>query len=218
MQQPIQESDIVEDSEEKQTLGARKESLICKRKQLNVTKQKFTCVEKRVRSDLPHDQRIVSILRRQRNKIKFGILKHRMACNNLFFLIKRLDYPQWIAAMETGFGGILSVRTSTIPKNLATWLIENFDPASNTLKFSDNRMLEITKEDVYATLALLMGLLEVEVASMCKLESEYTKLLKQWRTRWNHGRTSTMKVGKIVEQILEREDHGEEFKRDFDYI
>jgi len=29
------------------------------------------------------------------------------------------------------------------------------------------------------------------------------------------GRTGTPKVGKMVEQILERGDHGEEFQRDF---
>jgi len=59
--------------------------------------------------------------------------------------------------METGFGGFLSVRTSTIPKDLATWLLQKFDTASNTLKLSDNRVLELTEEDVHATLALPMG-------------------------------------------------------------
>ncbi|KAJ8423136.1 hypothetical protein Cgig2_011757 [Carnegiea gigantea] len=84
-----------------------------------------------------------------------------MACNKLLFLIKRLDYEQWIAAMETSFGGFLSVRTSTISKDLTTWLLQKFDPASNTLKLSDNRVLEITEEDVHATLALPMGQLEL---------------------------------------------------------
>ncbi|KAJ8428599.1 hypothetical protein Cgig2_025259 [Carnegiea gigantea] len=87
----------------------------------------------------------------------------------------------------------------TIPKDLATWLIENFDPASNTSKLSDNRILEKTEEDVHATLALLMGLLGFQVALTCEPKNEYTKLLEQWRTRWNRGRTGTPKVG--VNQI-----------------
>ncbi|KAJ8446933.1 hypothetical protein Cgig2_026431 [Carnegiea gigantea] len=135
-----------------------------------------------------------------------------MACNKLLFLIERLDYEQWTPAMETGFGGFLSVRTSTIPKDLATWLLQKFDPVSNTLKLSDNRVLEITEEDVHATLALPMGQLEVQVASTCEPKNEYTKLLEQWRIRWNLSRT---KVGKMVDRILDRGDHGDEFKRDF---
>ncbi|KAJ8432427.1 hypothetical protein Cgig2_016057 [Carnegiea gigantea] len=138
-----------------------------------------------------------------------------MACNKLLFLIERLDYEQWTAAMETGFGGFLSVRTSTIPKDLATWLLQKFDPASNTLKLSDNRVLEITEEDVHATLALPMGQLEVQVASTCEPKNEYTKLLEQWRIRWNLGRTGSPKVGKMVDRILDRGDYGDEFKRDF---
>ncbi|KAJ8426892.1 hypothetical protein Cgig2_005271 [Carnegiea gigantea] len=110
--------------------------------------------------------------------------------------------------METGFGGFLSIRTSTIPKDFPTWLLQNFDLASNTLKLSDNRILEITEEDVHATLASPM-------ASTCEPKNEYTKLLEQWRTRWNLGIIRTPKVGKMVEQILHRGDHGEEFKRDY---
>ncbi|KAJ8440091.1 hypothetical protein Cgig2_025290 [Carnegiea gigantea] len=122
-----------------------------------------------------------------------------MACNKLLFLTERLDYEQWIAAMETGFGGFLS----------------KFDPASNTLKLSYHRVLEITKEDVHATLALPMGQLDVQVASTCEPKNEYTKLLEKWRIRWNLGRTGSPKVGKMVDRILQRGDHGDEFKRDF---
>ena len=72
----------------------------------------------------------------------------------------------------------------------------------------------MTVEDVYAMLALLKGLLEVHAASACKAINEYTKLLKQWRTRWNLRRRGTAKVGKIVEKFLEKEDHGDEFEGD----
>ena len=86
---------------------------------------KLTCIEKRVHFDLPHDQRISKHSKKAEKQIKVWDvnLKHRMACNKLLFLIKRLDYPRWIAVTETGFGGFLSVRKSTIPKDLATWLL-----------------------------------------------------------------------------------------------
>ncbi|KAJ8449238.1 hypothetical protein Cgig2_021702 [Carnegiea gigantea] len=104
---------------------------------------------------------------------------------------------------------------SIIPKELATWLLENFDLISNTLKLYDNRILEITEEDVHAILALHIGPLEVQAASTCEPKNKYTKLLKQCRLRLTVGRTGTRKIEKMVKQILERGDHGEEFKRDF---
>ncbi|KAJ8439024.1 LOW QUALITY PROTEIN: hypothetical protein Cgig2_028470 [Carnegiea gigantea] len=134
-----------------------------------------------------------------------------MACNKLLLLIERLDYEQWTAAMETSFRGFLSIRTSTIPKDLARLLLQKFDPVSNTLRLSDNRVLETTEKDVHATLAIPM----VQIASTCEPKNEHTKLVEQWRIGWNLGRTGSPKVGKMVDQILQRGDHGDEFRRDF---
>ena len=66
------------------------------------------------------------------------------------------------------------------------------------LKLCDDRILEITEKDVHVTLAQPIGPLEVLIGSTYKLTNKYPKLLKQWRARWNLGRTSTTKVGKIV--------------------
>ncbi|KAJ8433828.1 hypothetical protein Cgig2_028145 [Carnegiea gigantea] len=60
-----------------------------------------------------------------------------------------------------------------------------------------------------------IGLVEVLIGSTYEPTNKYTKLLKQWRARWNPRRTSTTKVGKIVQQIVERGDHAKEFQRDF---
>ncbi|KAJ8422749.1 LOW QUALITY PROTEIN: hypothetical protein Cgig2_015659 [Carnegiea gigantea] len=114
-----------------------------------------------------------------------------MTRNKFLFLIKRLDYVQSTAAVEIGVGGFISVGTSTIPKDRATWL----HPASTTLKLSNNRTQGITDEDVYTTLALPMGLIEVQVALTCEPKNKYIKLLEQYRRRWNLGRTGTPKVG-----------------------
>ena len=127
-----------------------------------------------------------------------------MACNELFFLIERLDYEQWTTAMEMDFGGFLSVRTSTIAKDLATWLLQKFDLVSTTLKLSNNRVLEMTKEGVHTTSILPMGQLEVQLASTYEPKNECTKLFEQWRIRWNLGRIGILKVGKMVDQFLQR--------------
>ncbi|KAJ8435900.1 hypothetical protein Cgig2_010257 [Carnegiea gigantea] len=108
-----------------------------------------------------------------------------MACNKLLFPIEMLDCEQWTATMETSFRGFLSGITSTIPKDLARWLLQEFDLA------------KITEKDVHATLALPMGQLEVQVASTCEAKNEHCKLLEQWRTRWNLGRIGSPKVRKM---------------------
>ncbi|KAJ8436050.1 hypothetical protein Cgig2_017518 [Carnegiea gigantea] len=69
---------------------------------------------------------------------------------------------------------------------------------------------DLIKEDVYAMFALPMSLLEVQAASTCEPTTEHTKPVKRRRTR-----TGATKVRKMVEKILERGDHGEQFQRDF---
>ena len=221
---------IVEDFEADQTLQAQKESLIRKRKVQTITSDKLARVEKRVWFESHHDHCASKLSRNSneqshyrkavenhsekddtQNKLWDGNLNHRTVCNKLLILIERLDYEQRTAVMETCFGGFLSVRTSTIPKDLATWLLPNFNPASNILMLSDNRVLEITKEDVHATLALPMDQPKVQITSTCEPKNEYTNLLEQWRIMWNFGRIGSPKVGKMVDQILQRGDHGDEF-------
>ena len=85
-----------------------------------------------------------------------GLLRHRMAPGGFLTLVERLDYDQWSAIMHTGFGGMLSVRTKLIPKKLARWLLEQYDPWDNSLNLPNGKLL-IDEEDVYATLGLPLG-------------------------------------------------------------
>jgi len=59
----------------------------------------------------------------KQKKVWDGNLNYRIAYNKSLFLIERLNYAHWTTALETGFEGFISVRTSTIPKDLATWLL-----------------------------------------------------------------------------------------------
>ncbi|KAJ8428347.1 hypothetical protein Cgig2_002760 [Carnegiea gigantea] len=79
----------------------------------------------------------------------------------------------------------------------------------------NNGVLEIIEKDVRATLTLPIGPLEVHMAWTYGPKNKYTKLLKRWSRRRNLGRMGTRKVGMMVEQILQRGDCGEMFKRDF---
>ncbi|KAJ8451301.1 LOW QUALITY PROTEIN: hypothetical protein Cgig2_014073 [Carnegiea gigantea] len=89
-----------------------------------------------------------------------GLLRHRMAPGGFLRLVERLQYEQWLAIVDAGFGGILSVRTKLIPKSLARWLLEKYDPWDNSLNLANGKLL-IDEEDVYATHGLPMGEFEL---------------------------------------------------------
>ncbi|KAJ8434264.1 hypothetical protein Cgig2_010474 [Carnegiea gigantea] len=102
--------------------------------------------------------------------------------------------------METGFGGILAVRTKLIPKRLARWLLEKYDPWDCSLNLPNGKLL-IDKEDVYATLGLPMGQLEITEG-----QSSQSAI--------NVERGGPL-IGSIHEVILERGGHGHELITDF---
>jgi len=89
-----------------------------------------------------------------------GLLRYRMALSGFLTLVERLDYKQWSAIVQTGLRRILWVRTKLIPKKLARWLLEKNDPWENSLNLANGELL-IDEEDVYATLRLPMGELEI---------------------------------------------------------
>ncbi|KAJ8453110.1 hypothetical protein Cgig2_014873 [Carnegiea gigantea] len=81
-----------------------------------------------------------------RTKSWTGLLRHRVAPGDFLTLVERLDYEQWSAIMQTGFGGILSVKMKLIPKRLARWLLEKYDPWDNSLNLANGKLL-IDEED-----------------------------------------------------------------------
>ncbi|KAJ8438925.1 hypothetical protein Cgig2_033812 [Carnegiea gigantea] len=89
-----------------------------------------------------------------------GLLRHRIAPGGFLRLVERLEYEQWSAIVDAGFGYILSVRTKLIPKSLARWLLEKYDPWDNSLNLANGKLLT-DEEDVYTTLRLPMGEFEL---------------------------------------------------------
>ncbi|KAJ8424455.1 hypothetical protein Cgig2_016222 [Carnegiea gigantea] len=124
-------------------------------------------------------------------------LRHRMAPGEFLNLVERLDYEQWSAVMDTGFGGILAARTRLDP----------WDTSLNT----PNSKLQIYEEDVHATLGLPMGPIEISEGKSSENNIEF---LEQWRRRWNIERGGPP-VGSMDDVILELGGHGHEFIIDF---
>ncbi|KAJ8420308.1 hypothetical protein Cgig2_028058 [Carnegiea gigantea] len=141
------------------------------------------------------------------------LLQHRIAPGGFLNLVERLDHEQWSAIREIGFGGMLAVRTRLIPKRLARWLLENYDPWETSLKLPNGKVL-IYEEDVHATLGLPMGPLDVREGKTLENDIEYAIFLEQWRQRWNIER-GRPPVGSKEYAIIERGGHGVEFVLDF---
>ncbi|KAJ8450758.1 hypothetical protein Cgig2_021230 [Carnegiea gigantea] len=89
-----------------------------------------------------------------------GLLRHRMALGGFLTFVERLEYEQLSAIVEARFGEILSIRTKLIPKKLARWLLKKYDPWDNSLNLANGKLL-IDEDDVYATLGLPIGELEL---------------------------------------------------------
>ncbi|KAJ8428770.1 hypothetical protein Cgig2_010774 [Carnegiea gigantea] len=139
---------------------------------------------------------------------------HRMSISGISYLIERLSYEQYLAVNEIDFGGFWAIRTNVIPKSLGMWLLENYDYCGSFFNLSNHRILEFTKEDVHATLGLPMGPKKVMEGKTCDSCEQYNAILGSWRRRWG-TLSGAPKIGKMRDGILDRGDHGDEFKRDF---
>ncbi|KAJ8424984.1 hypothetical protein Cgig2_027993 [Carnegiea gigantea] len=96
-----------------------------------------------------------------------------------------------------------AVRSSCIPKQLARWLLDHFDPWDNSLKLANHK-----GEDVHASLVLPMGPQEVIEAK--QLDDNIQYIQAQWNVK-----SGGPPIGTMDEIILEHGDHGADFKRDF---
>ncbi|KAJ8431002.1 LOW QUALITY PROTEIN: hypothetical protein Cgig2_025684 [Carnegiea gigantea] len=111
--------------------------------------------------------------------------------------------------METGFRGILAVRTKLIPKRLARWFLEKYDPWDCSLKLPNCKLL-IDEEYVYATLGLTMGQLKISEGQSSQSDIEFLEL---WSRRWNAKRSGPP-IRSMHKDILEHGGHGHKFITD----
>ncbi|KAJ8438343.1 hypothetical protein Cgig2_013391 [Carnegiea gigantea] len=157
---------------------------------------------------------VQAALEKSKKEITFG---HRMSISGISYLIERLSYEQYLAVNEIGFGGFWAIRTNAILKSLGMWLLENYDYCGSFLNLSNHKILEFTKKDVHATLGLPMSPKKVVEGKTCDSCEKYNALLGSWRRRWDIS-SGAPKIGKMLDGILDRGDHDDEFKRDFEHV
>ncbi|KAJ8451409.1 hypothetical protein Cgig2_017800 [Carnegiea gigantea] len=125
---------------------------------------------------------------------------------------KWLEYEQWSAIINAGFGGILSVRTKLIPKSLARWLLEKYDPWDNSLNLANGKLL-IDEEDVYATLGLPMGEFELFYIDRVQFRGRNVERSFPVAINWdtdkvrNRDKDEQLSGGYRKERIIERIDY-----------
>ncbi|KAJ8421176.1 hypothetical protein Cgig2_007698 [Carnegiea gigantea] len=104
---------------------------------------------------------------------------NRMSPKGLRQLIEKLNDKQKEVVKEIGFGGFLYLQVDMILGKLAVWLVRNFDTCSCSLPLTHGR-LRVTKHDVYMTLALTKGPLEVtEAKSALEDRLDETEMLDE---------------------------------------
>ena len=58
--------------------------------------------------------------------------------------------------MDFAFAGFLAIKTNSLQKAMARWLLESYDPWKTSLDLSNGKLL-VYDEDVHASLGLPIG-------------------------------------------------------------
>jgi len=107
-----------------------------------------------------------------------GLLHHRMATGGLVTLIKILNYDQWSSIMDCAFSGLLAIRTKSIPKATARWLLESYVPWETSLNLPNGK-IPVYDEDVHATLGLPIRPVQIQDLKTLYINPKYDKILER---------------------------------------
>jgi len=139
-----------------------------------------------------------------------------MAPGGLVTLIERSNYDQWSAIIDCAFAGLLAIRTRSIPKSTARWLLESYDPWETSLNLPNGK-LSVYDEHVHTFLGLRIGPLQIQGLKNSHIQPKYAKFVERWKTRWGITNEAPH-VGSMHEVILNRGDHGPEFALTLSYM
>ncbi|KAK9740060.1 hypothetical protein RND81_03G008100 [Saponaria officinalis] len=138
---------------------------------------------------------------------------------NLVNIINNLTEEQSSAIRSIGFGGLLDLRVTKLPKEIIPWFLDAFDEKSYLFKVSGSRFV-LSKEDVYDCFCLPTGPKDLDLVgtSRSKLsQEEESKTLKdRWRQRYNITRVGkSIPLGKLCDDLKVCREASDDFKRLF---
>ncbi|KAL3625390.1 hypothetical protein CASFOL_030844 [Castilleja foliolosa] len=142
-----------------------------------------------------------------------SMLRVRTSPSPIFGLIDYLTDEQKEAVREIGFGGLLKLTLKENQLDLICFLLNSFDFSRCSLDMCGGELV-IREQDVLSVFDLPQGKGVVTEMSLLKGNEKFDKFVQDYRSRWNFEWGSpVLKV--IEESLIEREDYGDDFKRDF---
>nr|GMD57182.1 uncharacterized protein LOC109174777 [Ipomoea batatas] len=101
----------------------------------------------------------------------------RWPARDLVPAMQEFNARQRQAVRDIGMTGILGLEITDTPLTLGQWLVSNFKPMDCSLQLGLGRIVEITREDVAATIGLPLGTREI----VCRPSQKVSKELRAWR-------------------------------------
>ncbi|KAK9740534.1 hypothetical protein RND81_03G042500 [Saponaria officinalis] len=159
-----------------------------------------------------------SVLEEPKEKKKKAAPRFSTKCmpGKLVEMIKRLNEEQKQAVRDIGFGGLLELKVTYIPKGIMKLILSAFNYNSNMF---DARKMEflVTKDDVHDIFLLPRVGDPVKLAQMGNTNAVIdNKLKNEWRRKFGLQNNSDPIMVKLVhEKLMKCNEAGEEFKRMF---
>ncbi|KAL3613475.1 hypothetical protein CASFOL_042738 [Castilleja foliolosa] len=138
----------------------------------------------------------------------------RTSAIQIFFVIKNLNEEQRISVEEMGFGGLMKLRTSGNIPQLITYLLEKFNWSRCSFKFDKFSEMFLDEGDVESIFDLPRGQKSVLEALERIDDDDYSTLVDDYKKRWN-VRDAGALTTTMSSEMLNRQDSGDDFKRDF---
>ncbi|XP_057802154.1 uncharacterized protein LOC131017418 [Salvia miltiorrhiza] len=142
---------------------------------------------------------------------KFPKLNTRTCVAALFDGLKLMNNPQKESVKKMGFGVILELSIREIPGRMAYWVLDHFNYESGELEISPEKKIKVTEDDVYRVFGVPRGNKEIELFE----RTETNDLFVEWVTFFGQRGKDSIKIGAVVEKMLDCTDGGTWFKRHF---
>ncbi|CAI9277401.1 unnamed protein product [Lactuca saligna] len=91
-----------------------------------------------------------------------------------------LNKDQQRCVQSIGFGSALNMQLEKLPRRICYWVVENYNPTSNSIHVQDQRLL-VTRERVHEVYGIPMG--DLPMSNPSKANSE-NKVVKLWKSQF----------------------------------
>lgn len=145
--------------------------------------------------------------------VKFPGLETRGAPKQLVRAVSKMSARQRDWVVEIGMGHLLQLEVTDTPPRLGFWLVSNFDPNDLSLTIQGHRKLQVTKDDVAATLGMPFG----GTVITKRRSQEVVKFLRDWRVACGRS-DNQITVSELCDRLLADDKNGLWFKRHFSVL